>query len=395
MAFTNKIRLPLQLHSPQFPEERRTFRKANGVTKTVFAIVRKTYQLETDWMPELWHQRTKIALAHDTVSIEGDRYLGYIAPESDYTIEWLDTPLRYPTAKASSVVQVTPFDATNSNCQTCVEATQLNLVDDEATALYGDPLQEDTDYAVDVADNDLICCFPAEFSLVSYNADYLTSATIDASTGVLSIHTASDVASINGLLIATYRVTCPNGGYDEADVYANIEGSLPALCLAPLEIVFSNILSTSLTATWYQDPLLSNYYWELYEGTEPIGSPIQTGSTATNTVDISGLDSSTEYYFQVRSVCDESTTSIFVGIGFTTASDVEESCGRYSVSYFDPTNMTPTYAQGWEDCNGNTQYVIINNGNTSVICANQLGPGNPTLLMTSNPNVTITYIGPC
>lgn len=394
MPFTNKIRLPLQLHSPQFPETRQTFRKANGVTKTLSVVVRKTYQMETDYMPEKWHQRLKIALAHDNVTIEGDKYLGLIAPEGDYTIEWLDTPLRYPTAKASTTVQVTPFDATNSNCQTCAEATQLSLVDDEATALYGEPLQEDTDYVVDTAANDVICCYPAEFSLVSFNSTYLTSATIDPATGELTIHTGTDLTSINGLLIATYRVTCPNGGYDDADVYADIEGSNPAECLAPGGLTATGITSTQATLSWSLIPPAAQYYYELYEGTGPIGPTVSVGLITDEFISFDPLNPETTYYFQVRSVCGGDVSN-FISTTFTTASDDEESCGQYSITYFDPTNMTPVVGQGWEDCNNTTQVVLINNGQTVVVCAAQVGPGNPVLLSNSNPNVTITYVGPC
>jgi len=139
--------------------------------------------METDWFPEQWHQQLKVALAHDEIRIEGERYLGDISQEGDYQIEWQDSPLRYPTAKAGVKVQVTPFDATNSNCVSCIDALQLSVADDELQGLYGEPLQEDEDYAIDAAENDEICCYPAVFSLVSFNTDYLDAASIDPATG--------------------------------------------------------------------------------------------------------------------------------------------------------------------------------------------------------------------
>lgn len=393
MAFYNKIRLPFQLHSPQFPDERSTFRKANGVVKTLSVVIRKTYQLETDYLPERLHQRLKIALAHDTVSVEGDTYLGLIAQDGDYTIEWPEGVLHYPTAKANATVQVTPFDASNSNCQTCDELSQVVLEDDEVAALYGEPLQEDTDYTADLAANDDICCYPAVFSLVSWNADYLDSASIDAATGELTIHTKTGLASISHILLATYRVTCPNGGYDEANVYADIEGSEPAVCGDVSDLVLTPLTSTTAHAEWADPFAVGDFYWELYEGSLPVGSPVQTGSLTSTGIDLVSLTPGTTYYFQVRSVCYGSTGN-FVGSQFTTNPE-EETCGSYQVSYFDPSGVTPIYTQGWADCNGFTQYIFIPSGQSRTLCALESSPGNPVLLATSNPNVTITYLGPC
>lgn len=391
MGFTNRIRLPLQLHSPQFPEERQVFRKANGQSKTLSVVVRKTYECETDYMPEKWHQRLKIALAHDNITIEGERYLGGIVQEGDYNIDWIDSPLRYPTAKAGVKVQVTPFDATNANCQTCDDMSQVVTRDDQATGLYGADLQEDADYTINAADNDSICCYPAVFSLISFNSDYLTAASINPATGVISIHTGTGLTSATGIILATYRATCPDGGYDEADVIANINGSISG-CLAPTDVNFTGVLPTKATANWTETDPGADYYWELYEGAGPIGSPVQTGSTTGNNLLIIGLTELTDYYFQIRTVCYGSNSN-FVSGTFSTPSS-ETSCGSYSLTNTAPLGNPSIFYNGYVDCAGIKQVVPIPRGATRFICALENSPGDPYEI-DGDPNIIVSYAGPC
>lgn len=396
MPFSNRVRIPMQLHSAQFPEDRTVFRKANGVTKTLSVVIKHTYDLETDFLPELWHRRLVIALSHDNVNWEGDRYLGGVVKDGDYNIQWPDGVLHYPTAKAECKVQVTPFDATNSNCQTCEEASQLNLVDDTITGIYG-ALQEDTDYTWPLADNDLICCYPAVFSMTSFNSDYLTSASINAATGVLSIQTGTDLMSANGLLIATYRVTCPNGGYDEADVYADIEGTNVDSCAGPSNVEATVINTEDITFEWDSPGVgLFTYYWELYLGTSPIGTPVQTGTltmTAATSLFVSGLTSDTDYYFQIRRTCTDSD-SIFSGVEAHTIVETE-TCGSYRIAFDNGTgNPSSQRFVSYRDCNFDLQNTLVFNMSSVIICAYQSAPGIPTEI-NSGPFVTVTYLGLC
>jgi hypothetical protein len=386
MAFKNRVRLPMQLHSAQFPEERTVFRKANGTTKTLSVVVRKQYELETDWLPEKWHERLKMALAHDNVTLEGERYLGDISQDGDYNIEWPEGVLHYPTAKAGVKVQVTPFEATNDNCQTCEEASQLDLEDDT------EDMVEDTDYNIDVAANDAICCYPAVFSLISFNSDYLTSASINPATGVLLVHTGTGLVSANGIVIATYRVTCPNGGYDDADVYGNITGSIVG-CLAPINLEDLSPTPYTHTFGWADGGSTPDeYYYEIYEGTGPVGTPIMSGTvTGTEIADLEGFDPGVTYYFQVRSVCGEENVSNFVGIQFTQASAAGV-CGSYLLYNGDTTNAWRNFS--YLNCLGNTANGTVFTLNTVIICALETSPGNPASI-TVPPLFTITYLGEC
>lgn len=390
LAFSNRVRLPLQLHSPQFPEERTVFRKANGQAKVLSVVIRKVYELETDYMPELWHRRLKIALAHDNITLEGEKYLGGISQDGDYNIDWPEGVLHYPTAKGGVKVQATPFDATNANCQTCEQAAQLDLEDDEATGIYG-ALQEDTDYSVHAADNDQICCYPAVFSLVSYNSTYLTSCTIDPNTGIISLHTGTGLTSVNGIVIATYRVTCPDGSYDEAEVTADIEGSTEG-CLAPSLLNANGDSTTTGHFSWTESVPGSTYYWEIYEGTGPIGSPVQFGNVTDDELDVGGLEPDTDYYFQIRTVCGENSSNFISGL-FSTMPGDEAGCGQYQICYARPF-FSGFGNYPYIDCNGEEQVAIVPNNTCRIICAAQNSPGDPVMI-TGGFFVTITYLGLC
>lgn len=387
--FKNRIRLPIELKRPQFPEERTSFRKANGVTQTLSVIIRKTYEGATDFLPEKWHERLKIALGHDDVRIEGDKYLGSIAQDGEYEINWPDF-LDYPTAPARFKVEVTPFDASNSNCQTCEEATQLTLENDT----FPEPLEEDTDYEISTATNDTICCYPAVFSLVSYNSDYLDSASIDATTGVLSIHTGTGLVSANGMLLATYRVTCPNGGYDEASVYGNIAGSEEG-CLAPTGLSVSSVSTTNIGFTWTAPTVGTlTYYWELYEGTEPVGAPVQSGTTSDEPpLFLVDLTENTDYYFQIRQVCEDGNSN-YVGVQGATSVE-SENCGQYSLAFNDGTGIPSNFAQvSFTNCSGSRENKVIFNNSSTLVCALQTSPGSP-FWITAVSGVTVNYIGEC
>jgi hypothetical protein len=73
MSFLNRFRLPLKITRAQFPIAREVFTKSNGETVVLSAVISKTYQGETDFLPEKLHERIVVALSHDTVNIEGEK----------------------------------------------------------------------------------------------------------------------------------------------------------------------------------------------------------------------------------------------------------------------------------------------------------------------------------
>lgn len=393
MPFSNRIRLPMKLTRPQFSDTRNVYTKADGSTQTLSVVVQKNYEGETSWMPEKWHERLKIALSHDVISIEGDKYFGGVVEEGDYEISWEEF-LDYPTAKAKFKVNVTPFDGTNANCQTCEEVSQAVAHDDT----FPSPLDENTNYTLDLAANDNICCFPATFSII-YNSAYIDVPTIDAD-GTLHIHTKTGLVAANSLLLATYRITCPNGGFDDANVYADINGTVPG-CLAPIGLIFNSSTTTTAELQWTNpSPIPDHYFWKLYTAANP-ATPVQTGDATTAAIiDLSGLTPGTDYFFYVRSQCDptddDATSSNFVSYEFTTP-PVTNNCGSYEIHFNSPSD--PDAAHGghininYLACDGTIQTVYVPNFIPRGICAMQTSPGTPTNI--SSGGVPVTYLGLC
>ncbi len=379
MSFLNRIRLPLYLSKPQFPETKEVYTKSNGETKTLSASIKKTYALKTDWMPEPWHERLKVALLHDDVNIEGDKYAGGVKLEKMDEIDWQDF-LDYPTAPVNGVVSVDPFFAVNSNCQTCEEFTQVELVDDDK----GD-VDEGTGYSIDVTENDTILCQPVTFEIVSFNSDYLENVSISV-TGVISFEVKSDLVAVNGLNAIKYRATCANDQYDEADVYMNVLGTVEG-CLAPTGLAYNSIE----TFTWVApSPAPDSYEWALYTP-DNLVTPIDSGNVAGVTVDVTLPDPATQYVFMVRSVCGEGFSN-YVQISLT--SPIQSgSCGWYIVGYTDVDRPGDAYSYvSYMDCSSTIVNIQVFNFTTVNICALQTFPAAPVQITGAT---SVTYNDLC
>lgn len=392
MAYRNRIRIPLYLKTPQFPTEANRFRLSNGESKTLSVTIRKVYTLETDYMSDSMHQRLVIALNHDTVNIEGDRYAGGVSVDGEYEappVDFLDYPLR----KATTRVQVTPFDMTNDNCQTCEEASQLSLVDDDAGLINGDGAA----VTINVFSNDNICCFPIVSEIVSFASGYLASATIDAN-GNVTLTNKNPVSSIGSIILATYRVTCPDGSYDEADVYGSITGTgaeceqpgafEPTVISAPPSPFSADIEWTTPVV----DPGLG-YEWQLYEMQDP-GTPVQTGTSADKTVTVTGLSPATDYGFYVRSVCSVGVYSLYTELLFTTPGSGGNTCGRFTISANDGTLGAGLHVYSFMDCAGSIQNAGIINLTTKEECM-LTDEFNTPIYFQGDFAVSYLYVEPC
>lgn len=93
-----------------------------------------------------------------------------------------------------------------------------------------------------------------------------------------------------------------------------------ATCQAPTNIVFSNITSSSFTATWTAPPSTpsNGYDWILYEVVGVTDTQVQTGNTANVSLNFSGLNSGTHYKLRVKSNCGASTSNALIGETDTT-----------------------------------------------------------------------------
>jgi hypothetical protein len=389
MPFKNRIRLPFYITRPQFPSEQNIFRRADGTSKTLSAVVRKVYEGETNYLAEAIHERLKIALSHDDVTIEGQRYLGGVSPEGDYEISWSGF-LDYPLAKAEFKVQVTPFNYSNDNCQTCDEATQLSLDDDTITGPY-EVLEESQQYQYNVFENDSICCSPITAEIVTINSLYIASASIDATSGILTITIKDTVPSATLANLLTYRVTCPNGSYDDADVYGNVDGSEIA-CLAPGSLDAGTVTETSASPNWFDIPIPSpvSYNYQLYLSSD-LFNPINTGNTPGISVLYDSLMPGTSYTFYVQSVCEGGGTSEFISIQFTTVGETSGGCGLYEVFIFGGPPFEYTQITHL-NCNGVYVNAFVQNQSSSTICTMEESPGVPVDIIGADD---IQYLGPC
>lgn len=396
MSFENKIRLPFHLFRPQFPVTREQFRTADGAVKTISSVVSKQYTGETDLISEQWHQRLVIAMNHDQVFVSSDRYIGEITlDESSYQISWPEFK-DYPLGKAAFTVNATPFDAANVNCASCDEISQMTLEDDT----FPGPLNFDDNASINVFDNDVICCSPITAEIVSFNTAFIDSASIDAATGIVSLHVKADAPSVTNAQLVVYKVICPNGNYDTATVLGSIDGVTPEACPPPSNLVIDDITSNSATVSWDDE---NNTVISVALLSSP-ASPIYTGA-ATSPINLSSVMSltpSTNYLVTIYNDCGDGNVSTTVTQGFATLAVVPVStCGRYDVSYNDfrpPPLPLATAAVTYKACNDAILTIYIPNHNPTpvTICMKQTSAGVPEFFTTNATfGLHYSYVSDC
>jgi hypothetical protein len=284
---------------------------------------------------------------------------------------------------------------TNTNCQTCDVLSQLNLSDDQAGEI-----EEGGVANVGVFGNDTICCFPIQAEIVSFNTGYLASATIDEATGVVTLTAINPAPSVGNTVLATYRVTCPDGSYDEADIYGSITGSEPE-CEQPSSfdpVLIPSFAPFDIYIEWFapaSDPA-GGYEWELKEIDSP-GVVVQSGTSVVKNVTLMALNAGTSYGFYVRSVCGEGVNSPYTEVLFTTPAGGEVTCGNFDVTANDGTLFNNMYTYSFMDCNGQIQNRNIFNLNTRSECMLVGDLMVPVFFQSSGSGTEVTYLytGPC
>lgn len=388
MSFVNRIRLPIKITRPQLQAEREIFRKANGEIKVFSVIIRKQYEGETDLLPEKLHDRLMIALNHDDVRIEGERYIGNVVQDGDYTISWVEF-LDYPIAKATFKVFATPFDASNTNCGTCEQTIQVVANDDDlGNVNEGDTLD------VNVLQNDDVCCEPVAITFITTNSVYVQSITVTPQ-NTLEIVLKTNLFTQNNVTLARYRIQCENGQYDEAGIYANVIGTAGDACLSPTDLEVVNVEGDVAQLDW-NNAGLNAYEWKLYAQPDLV-TPVQSGSVLVSNITLSGLELGIGYVFMVRTICAEDQFSNFAQIEFETNPPAgNDTCGTYLVCFNDPERPSTTQAViQYLNCNGNFALINLDNFDCVSICALQDSPGDPVNIHANLPEVTINYIGLC
>lgn len=131
-----------------------------------------------------------------------------------------------------------------------------------------------------------------------------------------------DLPLQDGLSVGSHTITiipvCQNG-YNGTEFNTTFEVlSTGGGCSAPSGLVFSSITETTATASWTPpgSPPADGYYWELYNGVVFI----QSGTTASTSVGLTGLTGGVTYTFKVKSRCETGVSeSGFINNTFTTS----------------------------------------------------------------------------
>ena len=112
----NRVRLPLYLSAPQFPQENEDYKMKSGLRRKMFAEIEKSYSLNTDYLPEDLHQKLLIALSNDEVYIDDE----LLTKSDTYNIDWSNTEtideIKLAMASCRMVENVT---FRNDNCGEC------------------------------------------------------------------------------------------------------------------------------------------------------------------------------------------------------------------------------------------------------------------------------------
>jgi hypothetical protein len=181
-----------------------------------------------------------------------------------------------------------------------------------------------------------------------------------------------------------------NGGADIDFFIDNFTVKENPACPDPSNLTTSNILNTAATLNWdaatAPETTVSGYdYYYSTSSTAPDGSTIPSGSSATTSVNISGLTSNTTYYFWVRSDCSINESNWVSGGSFTTTNltyvvyadpataNINQSMDIYFVDYHavndfytDGQTSIWMYA-GVDTSGGHWQYTAGNINNTSTL----------------------------
>src|SRR5690606_11511832 len=162
-SIKSRVRLPLYLTRPTFPEEETEHRLSSGAITITKAVVRKVYEVMIEAMPIWALEALRAVCLHDEaftdVSPQMPQTLpdeGEIVKEGGYEIEWADF-MNYPLGRPKFKVSATPFLLKKNNCGECVDYSDLLFV----PGAILQPVTSNTTYVVDL--NTYIgadCCSP-------------------------------------------------------------------------------------------------------------------------------------------------------------------------------------------------------------------------------------------
>ncbi len=135
------------------------------------------------------------------------------------------------------------------------------------------------------------------------------------------------VPSATGVYYVGFQ--CNSAANQNTLYIGDISVELTPSCDLPVTLTSSNLSQNSVTLNWgasNSDPALGYDYYVSTTNTAPVAATVPTGNVAQGvlTADVTGLTSSTLYYFWVRSSCSAADKSEWVaGTTFTTLCDAQ------------------------------------------------------------------------
>ncbi|MDI1257314.1 MAG: fibronectin type III domain-containing protein, partial [Flavobacterium sp.] len=150
-----------------------------------------------------------------------------------------------------------------------------------------------------------------------------------------------------------------------------INTALVSTCGSPSGFAVSNITSNSCKLSWTAPATAPSSGYDIYVGTintTPTAATAATGTTGTNLIQpLSGLNSSTTYYYWVRSNCGTSKSAWVSGGSFTTNAAL--TCNGAPYGLYPETTFTPS-------CTGSAEQIAADSwageySNVNIIAGNQ------------------------
>jgi hypothetical protein len=173
----NRVRLPLYLTRPLYPEDDDVYRNSAGVTLIRRAVVRKTFEVVTDLFPAWGIECLRAVFIHDYIFADEapalpqtNPYTGRISKEPGFEPAWLEYK-NYPNAPVRFRVEAIDFDLEKNNCTQCGDYSSVLSTDDQNLGL----LTAATPYIVDLMPLTFgDCCTALTWELDFFDAQFIT-----------------------------------------------------------------------------------------------------------------------------------------------------------------------------------------------------------------------------
>lgn len=114
----NRLRLPFYLFKPQYPSQVNVLKMGNGRNKVLSGVLEKEYEIETEQMPEIFHEAFAAMLQHDTLTISNTNIRETsleVVESGPYNPNWETDDTAY--SKGKGKVKVANYPYSNTNCK--------------------------------------------------------------------------------------------------------------------------------------------------------------------------------------------------------------------------------------------------------------------------------------